>query len=661
MSRLKFLKNLSAKKKISIVIILLLALLLLITNFNRALIKSYISELVASPTLRPHILKTAKVVIPIKNFIMMRNGDDKIELLKSSGSCAFCNLSKLNFNGADLTGVDLRYANLNGADLSGVNLTSATLMDANLQDANLQAAILEDTRLFNTNLSGSDLSKIDLSRRSLKRVNFSGATFSDTNLTGSILIGVNLSDAILSGAVLIKTDLSGANLDGVDLRNKDLTGVNLSGVDLRNKDLTGTILIQSNLSGANLDGVDLRNKDLTGVNLSGVDLRNKDLTGTILIQSNLSGANLDGVDLRNKDLTGVNLSGVDLINIDFTGTNLKDAKKIEISIKNLNDLHWLASKEIQNLNTTRYVLRGVEKFIATQEGKVFKSIKNDLNIVLDIETDVLGLASQNDLVYISYQEPDEDGSNRIVVDEYSMNFNKIRNIIKIGGMGITHFGGNLFFDSFGQLYLSVGDGEPFPAQSNAQSLKSLHGKILRLDVSSLKLEPEIVAYGIRSPWGVSIDSRDRIFVSQCGNANVEAVYILKDIYSDIPANFGWPIYEGSVKVGWDLFEGNVKTDQKQLLLNDVLTPIFQYNSRPGCATAGVFLDEIESFLIGDFYGTIRLLKQKENGDWYLFHENKKNEFWPIYGFGVDEKTKNIYMAPNNLEIEISIEEVKFTQ
>ena len=190
---------------------------------------------------------------------------------------------------------------------------------------------------------------------------------------------------------------------------------------------------------------------------------------------------------------------------------------------------------------------------------------------------------------------------------------------------------------------------------------SLTGKILRLDVSSSKREPEILAYGIRSPWGVTIDSRDRIFVSQCGNANVEAVYILEDIYSGIPANFGWPIYEGSVKVGWDLFEGNVEKNQKQLLLSDVLTPIFQYNSRPGCATAGVFLDEIQSFLIGDFYGSIRLLKQKENGDWYLFHENKKNEFWPIWGFGVDDKTKKIYMAPNNLEIEISVKEVKFTQ
>jgi uncharacterized protein YjbI with pentapeptide repeats len=621
MNSLKYSKHLSAKKKILVASILLLALLLIVASFNRALIKSYISELVASPTLRPYILKTAKVAIPIKNFIMMRNGDDKIELLKSSGSCSFCNLSKLNFNGADLTGVNLRYANLNGADLSGVNLTSASLLEVSLKEANLQAAILEDTRFFNTNFSGADLSKTDLSRRNLKRSNFSGVNFSDTNFTGSILIGVNLSDAIISGAVFIKSDLSGANLDGVDLRYKDLTGVNLSGVDLRNKDLTGTILIQSNLSGANLDGVDLRYKDLTGVNLSGVDLRNKDLTGT----------------------------------------NLKDAKKIEISIKNLNDFHWLASKEIQNLNTTRYDLRGDEKFIATREGNIFKSIKNDSNIILDMETDVLDIASQNDLVYISYQEGTDDGSNRVVVDEYSMNFNKIRNIIKIGGMGTTHFGGKLFFDSFGQLYLSVGDGEPFPAQSKAQSLNSLTGKILRLDVSSSKREPEILAYGIRSPWGVTIDSRDRIFVSQCGNANVEAVYILEDIYSGIPANFGWPIYEGSVKVGWDLFEGNVEKNQKQLLLSDVLTPIFQYNSRPGCATAGVFLDEIQSFLIGDFYGSIRLLKQKENGDWYLFHENKKNEFWPIWGFGVDDKTKKIYMAPNNLEIEISVKEVKFTQ
>jgi len=50
----------------------------------------------------------------------------------------------------------------------------------------------------------------------------------------------------------------------------------------------------------------------------------------------------------------------------------------------------------------------------------------------------------------------------------------------------------------------------------AQNLKSLKGKILRLDVSKLKQEPEIVAYGLRNPWKVSIDSKNRMFIGDCG-------------------------------------------------------------------------------------------------------------------------------------------------
>jgi len=53
------------------------------------------------------------------------------------------------------------------------------------------------------------------------------------------------------------------------------------------------------------------------------------------------------------------------------------------------------------------------------------------------------------------------------------------------------------------------------------------------------------------------------------------------------------------------------------------------------------------------------LKQKENGDWYLLHEYKQEEF--IWGLGLDKKTKKIFVAPNNLELEISVEQVKLNQ
>ena len=398
------------------------------------------------------------------------------------------------------------------------------------------------------------------------------------------------------------------------------------------------------------DGVDLSHKDLTGTNLSGDDLSNKDLTGTILLRATLAGANLDGVDLSNKDLTGVNLSGVDLSNQDLTGTILKDAKKIEISVINPSNSNWPALNEIQNLNVTRYDLSGDVQYLATYEGFLFESKNNVSRLVLDLKNDnrlfsegIRGVVSQKKLVYVSYIIQDINGLISLVVDEYSMNFTKVRNIIKIGGLE-GHFGGNLLFDSLGKLYLSVGDGD---RRVEAQNLTSLRGKILRLDVSKSKLEPEIVAYGIRNAWGGTIDSKDRMFIVQCGQHAVEAVYLLNDLYSGIPANLGWPVFEGSVR------KRNVP-----LMFKDVSAPIFETKDRPGCLTDGVYLDDIESFLFSDFYGWIRILKQQENGEWYLFHEQKDESIW---GLGLDKKTKKIFIAPNNLELEILVDQVKLNQ
>ena len=171
---------------------------------------------------------------------------------------------------------------------------------------------------------------------------------------------------------------------------------------LGNKDLTGTILTFANLSGASLYKVNL--------------------SGASLYKVNLSGANLDGLDLRNMDLTGANLSGVDLGNKDLTGTILKDAKKIEISLKNPSNSNWSSLNEIQNLNVTRYDLSGDVQYLATKEGYLFESKNNISRLVLNLNNDAqfpffngeweagfLGIASQNKLVYISYSSQDVNG------------------------------------------------------------------------------------------------------------------------------------------------------------------------------------------------------------------------------------------------------------
>ena len=561
-------KNLLFEK---IKILLILVIMFIILAFG-------LSKLVDFPLkynnpVTVQLINISKTVVPIKNYLLKRDIEKKIAILKSKRYCSFCNLSYEDFKGIDLSGVDLSHAQLTGADLSYTNLSGAKLRGADLRSAdftgaNLSYADLEDAKLdgldlsnknlngtifnyvdlrkvdlknsnlseaslvganlknidltgtilpfsnlINANLEGVDLRFKDLTGTSLNNVNLKGkdltgtilsfanltnavmsgidlsnkdlrgsilsnvdlteVDLTNTNLNGAILKKANLSNNILSGTILIAADLSGANLYEADLRNKDLSRANFSGVDLTNQDLNGTNLTFINLSDSNLNGVNLTNMNLTGVNLSRVDLSDKDFTNTILTFSNFTGANLSGVNLRDKDLTGVILTGVNLDDIDLTGATLKNTQSIEIAIKDTSISDWPGLTETQNLNVTRYDLSGSVKYMTTKEGLIFELIDNNLKLVFDlknnalfpsfdsgsVETGLLGVASQNDLVYIAYTNSADNNSNSLVVDELSSNFKTVRNVITIENFASVHFGGNLLFDSLGSLYLSVGDGD----------------------------------------------------------------------------------------------------------------------------------------------------------------------------------------------------------
>ena len=139
-----------------------------------------------------------------------------------------------------------------------------------------------------------------------------------------------------------------------------------------------------------------------------------------------------------------------------------------------------------------------------------------------------------------------------------------------------------------------------------------------------------------------------MFILQCGYNSFEGAFLVNDLYSSTPVNLGWPVFEGGVRMQ----EGILNDD-------DVLAPIFQTHVRPGCLTAGVYLDNLDSLLIGDYFGTIRLLSENKNGDWNLIHQYKQKE--NIWGFGLDSKTKKIFTAPKNLELEIILDEINFNE
>jgi uncharacterized protein YjbI with pentapeptide repeats len=573
------------------VLIALLASFLILTLSISYISSSYkrggLTEVVKINFIRTAILEIAKVAVPLKNNILLRSVNDKINLLKLSNSCNFCVLTQGNLKGSDLKDADLRYAILIEADLS------------------------------NTNLSGANLRNVD----------FTGANF--------------------TGADLTNTDLAGATFT-----NANLEGANLANTDFSNKDLTGTIFTNANLEGANL---------------ANTDLSNKDLTGTIFIESILKGANLAGAIMTNTDLTRANLSDVDLSKTDLTLAIIESNVIINLVIKNPNYSNWPGINETKDLYVSRYDLNENVQYIATKNGFLFESKNDQVRLVLDLSSEshssapfaenpaggLLGVASKNNLVYVAYSTLDPITKiNSLVVDEYSKNFTQVKNIIQIDKFAnANHFGGDLMFDQKGQLYLATGDGtindnfsDDEGSQGNflaVQDLNDYRGKILRLDTSDLKLNPEIIAYGIRSPWGVSIDLEDRMFVPDCGNASVEKVFLLNDLYSGTPINLGWPIFEGSKRMV-----------EHPLTLDDVLAPIFETTVRPGCMTGGFYFKEIESYVFSDFFGTIRLLKQKANGDWYLLHEEVQKD--PIWGMNLDKKTNKIFLSPDSRELEILI-------
>jgi glucose/arabinose dehydrogenase len=127
----------------------------------------------------------------------------------------------------------------------------------------------------------------------------------------------------------------------------------------------------------------------------------------------------------------------------------------------------------------------------------------------------------------------------------------------------NHNGGMLQFGPDGNLYISVGDGDPGVLHSAgffAQRLDSLLGSILRLDpsggdpyavppdnpfVTRQGARPEIWAYGLRNPWRFWIDgATGQTIVADVGSTSREEIDIVPRGGSGL--NFGWPCYEGTL-------------------------------------------------------------------------------------------------------------------
>jgi glucose/arabinose dehydrogenase len=141
-----------------------------------------------------------------------------------------------------------------------------------------------------------------------------------------------------------------------------------------------------------------------------------------------------------------------------------------------------------------------------------------------------------------------------------------RLLLQIDEPYFNHNGGRLAFGPDGLLYAGIGDGgnahdQGFdrPPTGNAQNLTTLLGKILRIDVDGRSgslpyaipadnpltrmsgARPEIYAWGIRNPWGMSFDrAGDRALIAaDVGQGRYEEVNLIVK-----GGNYGWNLREG---------------------------------------------------------------------------------------------------------------------
>ena len=157
----------------------------------------------------------------------------------------------------------------------------------------------------------------------------------------------------------------------------------------------------------------------------------------------------------------------------------------------------------------------------------------------------------------------------------------------------NHKGGQLAFGPDGYLYIGLGDGgsEGDP-QLNGQNLRTLLGKLLRIDVNhganyAIPADnpfvkggglPEIWAYGLRNPWRFSFDRlTGDLYIADVGQDAWEEIDF-------VPAgnlgglNFGWSFYEGMHP-----YKGQPPANAS------ITMPVTEYSHADGCAVTGGYV------------------------------------------------------------------------
>jgi glucose/arabinose dehydrogenase len=158
----------------------------------------------------------------------------------------------------------------------------------------------------------------------------------------------------------------------------------------------------------------------------------------------------------------------------------------------------------------------------------------------------------------------------------------------------NHNGGDLHFGPDGYLYISSGDGgSGFDPRNRGQTLDTLMGKILRIDVDggdpyaippdnpfteTAGARDEIWAYGVRNPWRMSFDrSTGDLYIGDVGQLEREEIN-RQPASSAGGENYGWACMEGDLEQNFQECDGAPLT-----------APILVYDHGIGCSVTGGYV------------------------------------------------------------------------
>jgi glucose/arabinose dehydrogenase/DNA-binding beta-propeller fold protein YncE len=221
----------------------------------------------------------------------------------------------------------------------------------------------------------------------------------------------------------------------------------------------------------------------------------------------------------------------------------------------------------------------------------------------------------------------------------------------------NHAGGTIVFGPDGYLYVVLGDGgsanDPF---DNGQNLKTLLGKVLRLDVDHKgektayaipkdnpfvgvkDARPEIWCYGMRNPWRISFDRKTGVL--WCADVG-------QNLYEEIDhlvagGNFGWSRREGLHPFGP---KGSGPKPE-------FIEPIWEYHHDVGKSMTGGLV--YRGTRLPELQGSYLLADYVTNKLWALQYDEKEKRVVafrpiadkgvPVMSFGEDEQGDAYFMT-----------------